>query len=65
MADTKVSVAEIFETMSTARRPSRRRPRWPGSTAHAPHLRLFIDGEWRAPATASTSTASTPPPASR
>jgi aldehyde dehydrogenase (NAD+) len=49
MADTKVSVADIFETMSYGPAPESDAPAQAWLAAHAPHLRHFIGGEWREP----------------
>ena len=49
MADTKVSVADIFESMSYGPAPESDAPAQAWLAAHAPHLRLFIGGEWREP----------------
>ena len=49
MADTKVSVADIFESMSYGPAPESDAPAQAWLAAHAPHLRLFIGGEWRDP----------------
>ena len=43
------SVAEIFETMSYGPAPESAAPAQAWLAAHAPHLGLFIGGEWRAP----------------
>src|SRR5690349_15183551 len=49
MTDTKVSVADIFESMSYGPAPETNAPARAWLAAHAPHLRLFIGGEWRDP----------------
>jgi aldehyde dehydrogenase (NAD+) len=49
MADSKASVAEIFETMSYGPAPESDAPARAWLAAHAPHLRLFTGGEWREP----------------
>ncbi|HEU4784015.1 MAG TPA: aldehyde dehydrogenase family protein [Ktedonobacterales bacterium] len=49
MADTKISVADIFESMSYGPAPESDAPARAWLAAHAPHLRLFIGGEWRDP----------------
>jgi aldehyde dehydrogenase (NAD+) len=49
MADTKASVADIFESMSYGPAPESDAPARAWLAAHAPHLRLFIGGEWREP----------------
>ena len=49
MADTKASVADIFETMSYGPAPESDAPARAWLAAHAPHLRHFIGGEWREP----------------
>ncbi len=49
MADTKASVADIFESMSYGPAPESDAPARVWLAAHAPHLRLFIGGEWREP----------------
>src|SRR5689334_7892604 len=46
MTDTKVSVADIFESMSYGPAPETNAPARAWLDAHAPHLRLFIGGEW-------------------
>ena len=48
-ADTKVSVADIFEAMSYGPAPESDAPAQSWLAAHAPHLRHFIGGEWREP----------------
>ncbi len=49
MADTKTSIADIFEAMSYGPAPESDAPAQAWLAAHAPHLRLFIGGEWREP----------------
>jgi aldehyde dehydrogenase (NAD+) len=49
MADTKASIADIFESMSYGPAPESDAPAQAWLAAHAPHLRLFIGGEWRDP----------------
>ncbi|HEY7057433.1 MAG TPA: aldehyde dehydrogenase family protein [Vicinamibacterales bacterium] len=49
MADTKVSVADIYESMSYGPAPESDSPAQAWLADHAPHLRLFIGGEWREP----------------
>jgi aldehyde dehydrogenase (NAD+) len=49
IADTKVSMADIFESMSYGPAPESDAPALAWLAAHAPHLRLFIGGEWREP----------------
>jgi len=48
-ADSKVSVADIFESMSYGPAPESDAPAQAWLAAHAPHLRHFIGGEWREP----------------
>ena len=43
------SVAELFETMSYGPAPESGAPAQEWLAAHAPHLNLFIDNEWRTP----------------
>ena len=49
MAGARVSIADIFESMSYGPAPESDAPARAWLAAHAPHLRLFIGGEWREP----------------